>query len=638
MSDGPRPCLDSACHRALRCAEILDEVLSVFRSWDLTERHRTSRNFALVCRGFSEPTLAVLWQELLTLEPLGVILDLEPPCPSASWPMFEEPSPTSWARFDHYASRIHTVHDLDYRHLGIERSTRLLERYGGHTFLPSLRAFSAKVEPGVQYPALPVAFSHLVSTRSLTDLRLLISPNFIPEIRWRPFLYSELAMTFTASFPCLHSLILDLRRGVFGTDAPSRMISLLSSFPSLRHLTLLWPRAFWFTSIHLRELLSAHPGLESLQTEFRQALLPTVTSSTPVAQRFRVSSLRGLVCHGDWNVIRDALSSLECPVLEVLTLTTRHSRSIPTMRRIQECVEEISQPSFAPHLKTLDMDAVPRSRIRWRSEHIYPTQTIADALRPLAAMAHLDTVHFAMRGALLPQPSALAWSDGAMLELATTLGRISHLSLELSYASPRALDLRMANAERGYSGGRGASASLRLTPRSLVHFASHCPRLVTLAISSMDMCAGVPSMPLEELPRCETLRRLCLTKTIEPDGSSRNPPLAAKELAEFLHGLFPNLDAAASTFREGAEADAAVRDAIQELQERQRGSVPFEHSHVDVPAGPYHIDFGGVKCRGVRATCLNRRLHELYTPTASFWETRRPSLYPLENRDVRVKT
>lgn len=65
--------LDSACHRALRCADILDQVQEII-SWDVALGRRTLLNLALTCRAFLHPATATLWSDLQGLWPLFRIL------------------------------------------------------------------------------------------------------------------------------------------------------------------------------------------------------------------------------------------------------------------------------------------------------------------------------------------------------------------------------------------------------------------------------------------------------------------------------------------------------------------------------------------------------------------------------------
>lgn len=65
---------DSSCYRALRCAEILDNVLEEFNPWDLNDNRRFFLDVALVCKAFLDPAMAVLWRELPNLSPLYKVL------------------------------------------------------------------------------------------------------------------------------------------------------------------------------------------------------------------------------------------------------------------------------------------------------------------------------------------------------------------------------------------------------------------------------------------------------------------------------------------------------------------------------------------------------------------------------------
>ncbi len=65
---------DSSCHRALRCAEVLENVLEEFNSCDLNDKRNFFLDVALVCKAFLDPAMAVLWRELPHLSPLYRVL------------------------------------------------------------------------------------------------------------------------------------------------------------------------------------------------------------------------------------------------------------------------------------------------------------------------------------------------------------------------------------------------------------------------------------------------------------------------------------------------------------------------------------------------------------------------------------
>lgn len=65
---------ESACHRALRCEEILEQALQEFVSWDVALRRQSFRNVALTCHAFLHPATALLWSDPPGLWPLYRIL------------------------------------------------------------------------------------------------------------------------------------------------------------------------------------------------------------------------------------------------------------------------------------------------------------------------------------------------------------------------------------------------------------------------------------------------------------------------------------------------------------------------------------------------------------------------------------
>ncbi len=64
----------SACHHALRCTEILDQVLQEFYSWTSSEMYRSSCHVALVCHAFFHSAAAVIWHDIPSLQPLYSLL------------------------------------------------------------------------------------------------------------------------------------------------------------------------------------------------------------------------------------------------------------------------------------------------------------------------------------------------------------------------------------------------------------------------------------------------------------------------------------------------------------------------------------------------------------------------------------
>lgn len=70
----------SACHKALRCDDILEMIFGTLQPMkDYAPDRATCASCALVCRWFYEPAGRVLWEELRDLSPLWSILRPLPP-------------------------------------------------------------------------------------------------------------------------------------------------------------------------------------------------------------------------------------------------------------------------------------------------------------------------------------------------------------------------------------------------------------------------------------------------------------------------------------------------------------------------------------------------------------------------------
>ncbi|OJT05899.1 hypothetical protein TRAPUB_3249 [Trametes pubescens] len=199
----------------------------------------------------------------------------------------------------------------------------------------------------------------------------------------------------------------------------------------------------------------------------------------------------------------------------------------------------ISDPHFAPYLRKLSIHA-PVDR-QYAVNLLPPPQrrTLTDILHPLSALKHLEDVSFTMdfyRRFLCLTPNI---SDDDIRAVAAALRRVRRIELLLKNPAP---------------------LESPPTLRSLVHFATLCPQLVSLSLSQVDIDSAIPSTSPSDGPvRCDTLRILRL---VDP-----SPATEPRRIAACLHRLFPHLDVAGCAFANDSGQSAVVQDEMRLLQQ-----------------------------------------------------------------------
>ncbi|KAL1948390.1 hypothetical protein VTO73DRAFT_12465 [Trametes versicolor] len=168
--------------------------------------------------------------------------------------------------------------------------------------------------------------------------------------------------------------------------------------------------------------------------------------------------LRHLVYSGTWDALASLPSALTCPCLEELRFSMRqrfspdHAQDCVTV--LSGCVRDIAEARFAPHLRTLSVNA--RYSVSGGIESpVLPP--MADLLGPLFALERLETLCFKLHGRPFPSLPAEYSADDDMHAVAAGLPRIHYLELR---------------HHRHVSGPLSFA-----TLHSLVHFATLCPHL-----------------------------------------------------------------------------------------------------------------------------------------------------------------
>ncbi|KAL1948377.1 hypothetical protein VTO73DRAFT_12452 [Trametes versicolor] len=340
-----------------------------------------------------------------------------------------------------------------------------------------------------------------------------------------------LAATVAKAFPNIYSLILKLQGEKI--EDPLKIITDLVPLRCLRHLTLGRRFASHCGTSYLQALLSTLPELELLDAYFNKSV---VAAPSPAPRRIVVPQLRRLICRGCWEAVADLPSAIQCPSLEELRIALRHAHgpvSHVNCDVLCACVRAIADPDFAPCLRKLDIRAPVGRQIISDSTPSPVRRTLADILHPLSSLEHLEDFSFVMTFQYHVLPLIPHTSDDDMRTVAAMLRRARRIALELKDVAP---------------------LESRPTLRSLYHFATLCPQLVSLSLSQVDVDSAIPSEPF--VP-CNTLRALRLVGT--------TPPKEPGRLAAFLHGLFPRLDVAGCASVDYDGESAAVQNEIRLL-------------------------------------------------------------------------
>lgn len=413
--------------------------------------------------------------------------------------------------------------------------TLLLERCHGRSFLPSLRELNLRLG-GVLESAHMFLLSSLASP-TVTTLEILLTPtHYGAEQQSRDLLHGRLAETVAKAFPGICSLKISSTGETI--EDPSRTVADLVPLKHLRHLTLNWYYASHGGPSYLQALLSSLPQLEYLDACFSRS----ATAPLPAPQRVVAPRLRHLVCRGGWEVVTDLPPTVWCPSLDELHITLRPAQgpvSHVNCDTLCACVQAISDTHFAPYLRKLSIHApVNRQSV---VNQLPPPQrrTLADILHPLSALEHLEDVSFTMEFYCRFRCLTPNISDDDIGAVAAALRRVRCIALLLKKPVP---------------------LESPPTLRSLAHFATLCPQLVSLSLSQVDLNSAIPpsAFPGEGPVQCDALRILRLVDS--------NPATAPKRVAACLHRLFPHLDVAACVFADDIAKSAVVQDEIRLLQ------------------------------------------------------------------------
>ncbi|OJT10691.1 hypothetical protein TRAPUB_12784 [Trametes pubescens] len=549
---------DSSCHRALRCAEVLENVLEEFNSCDLNDKRNFFLDVALVCKAFLDPAMAVLWRELPHLSPLYRVLipDDVLKTLTACWISQPDvasqlemqmtrsiPSPGSgrWARFMHYAAYVRRVLSIELNGFETELFRHLAGRNNSRSVLPSLQIFKCEI------PRHQTAYLHsllLFSSPTVHTLELVSSDSCIVFLDPAGSPHHSLTGAIAQAFPSLFSLDVDLR-----DPPPEDVLEFTTGLAALKQLCKLklqWPGCA-LEPHHLRMLTSGLPHLASLSTHINGF------SDAHAKQLDRVlaPSLRRLKCGGTWDDIVRLPHALECPALDELRLALHRPSTSTLLEALCECVRAISGQVFAPRLRLLGIFATAAGLARdyaAGAAQAPQRRSIADILAPLAALESLEDLTFEIvypRGAMLLVPLC---SDDNMRTVAAALRRAGRVSLAVR---------QDPNMPRLY--GRTQSSESPSTPtlHSLVHFVTMCPQLTSLALAPVVVPPLMLMIACKGMPTCSApnLRELHLNA----DGQA-TPTNASRSLAIYLDKLFPNLEISA------CRLDSDIKDALRDAR------------------------------------------------------------------------
>lgn len=561
----------SACHRALRCTEILDQVLQEFYSWTLPERYRSSHHVALVCHAFFHSAAAVTWHDIPSLEPLYSLLMAgaihpEPNIVSVSvsvivrlvnWSVrytdttsvhgqFDPPQ-AAWARFLRYTSLIRIVRKVELRELDSDRFRVLVRCNGGRTILPSARAFSIGGRTSDVGPTRsPFSTLALIASPVVSTLNVALNIDIPLSDLFR------LSGAVAEVFPSLKGVTLPLSALLQSRKTIPVFIAGLVALPQLKSLELTVPEilnSFQLEATLVDRLICALPLLDHLHigNPSVHSLLPQLdrwqgATAYPLAPR-----LRHLVYAGTWDAVASLPSALTCPCLEELRFSMRqrfspdHAQDCVTV--LSGCVRDIAEARFAPYLRTLSVNA--RYSVSGGIERpVLPP--MADLLGPLFALERLETLCFKLHGWPIPSLPAEYSADDDMHAVAAGLPRIHDLELR---------------HHRHVSGPLSFA-----TLHSLSHFATLCPHLVSLDLAVLTD-GDIPSytLPTPWHPGDSIVRRLVLAPGTAAEVGQCLSLSESHSLAAFLHHLFPRLDILECSFRSFKE-DAVVRDKLYVLR------------------------------------------------------------------------
>ncbi|KAL1948448.1 hypothetical protein VTO73DRAFT_12523 [Trametes versicolor] len=279
---------------------------------------------------------------------------------------------------------------------------------------------------------------------------------------------------------------------------------------------------------HLRELVFGLPHLVGLNASidgFSDARRGQL-------DRIFAPSLRRLKCSGAWDDIVRLPFALKCPALDELRLALHRPSPSTFLAALCQCVRGICGQAFAPRLRLLSIFATGAAQAPKR-------RSIADILAPLAALESLEDLALEVvdrgEGSMLLVPLG---SDNIMRTVAAALRRARRVSLVVRHAQSHTMHSRWT---RSYEYQDPNTPTLR----SLVHFATMCPRLTSLALVPVFVPPLMLMIAGKGMPTCSAPNLRELHLHAEEEVTRTNAP---RSLAVYLDKLFPNLEISAYTY------------------------------------------------------------------------------------------
>ncbi|RPD58016.1 hypothetical protein L226DRAFT_614998 [Lentinus tigrinus ALCF2SS1-7] len=198
-------------HKVLYNSDLLHEIFSHLHlpksDPEPSIEEATLASAAQVCKTFTDPALAVLWESLSTLLPLWLLLEplqlLEQESGPAKYILTDEISAANWSRFRHYAALIREVCFDKYTEARIDQSIwpHLIAQAGGElNLLPRLRSLSYLVFDPYQ--------TSILLFLSPTLRKLIFYSAWYPQ-NWGPIERQEAAVNMLIRAACTNCPQLD---------------------------------------------------------------------------------------------------------------------------------------------------------------------------------------------------------------------------------------------------------------------------------------------------------------------------------------------------------------------------------------------------------------------------------------------
>lgn len=489
---------DTRCFAALNLREVLAVILAHSDNCSAARAARVNSHW-------SEVALDILYQRSPELFDLVSIL-----APISETYFSRELLPADWARFSHYAPRVHTLsHDTTGSHSGRHLSESLFQELAlsrpNLLIFPNLHTLSWTVS---RPRFLRVALLFLHSNVPLRNLTLHITRADGAKT------FDSFLQSFGERVPRLESFTLDTPRPVGEYTAP--FVNFLTKCRALTFLTL----PHFFLSTPMMEALGGLPHLESVTLRKRDHIGASADVANLVLPTspgyFQTLEHLSIDCH------LSTLTAFISGSTPHLTLKSLHVSSLAL-----ECPSAINTflsalPTGVPNLQSLMLALLTLSV----PSPAHSTDITLNTISPIMSLKHLEAF-----GLTYNYPLALSSSD--IDELARALPLIKKLYL----------------CESSYDTHDRSATTLGLD--TLVSFARHCPRLEELGVF---IDAGVPSPPprIPEGVRFNKLQTLSVGQSfmplgMSPSSSSTDLPASAPltssitAIALFLSRLLPPL-------------------------------------------------------------------------------------------------